>query len=357
MTDIDWPAWSRDGQRLLALMPGLRRPALTRGEVLALGDGWSRHWLDPDYREARDAAFSALFAHNPNTIQDDAFGVTRKRAAASGEWRGDLLRRACHAATDAAIGRFTADWTGPACTAILARVWHEVMEAPGERPAEPVVGPAAPHPDPGSVSSFLDLCLGIGWDEVYARSTSSSPSYDAALRRCREATWAAGRDAAAREAAGRVFGIPTPGGCYPDEMTMLVDAFYEDLGHAVEAVVARDLLDPTDFDILLASWRAHFGDPWPHHGGVADDNGSIAEQEARSLLGSPVEQTCGAACDRLAYAMTEFGFRCREHLDLDPYRTFVWATAYRGRWMGSGIHPLVDPANPRPEDERFLNRA
>jgi hypothetical protein len=138
---------------------------------------------------------------------------------------------------------------------------------------------------------------------------------------------------------------------------MLVDALYEDLEHAAEAVVAQDLLDPTNFDILLASWRAHFADLLPHTGGVTDDNGSIAGQEAWSLLGSPVEQTCGAACDRLAFAMTEDGFRCREHLDSDPYRTFVWATAYRGKWMGSGLRPVVDPANPRPEDERFINRA
>ena len=102
---------------------------------------------------------------------------------------------------------------------------------------------------------------------------------------------------------------------------MVVDALDEDLEHAAEAVDARDLLDPTTFDDLLASLRAYFADLLPHHGGVTDDNGSIAKQEAWSLLGSPVVQTCGAACDRLAFAMTEDGFRCREHLDLDPYRT------------------------------------
>jgi hypothetical protein len=95
---------------------------------------------------------------------------------------------------------------------------------------------------------------------------------------------------------------------------------------------------------------------------MADDSGAIGEQEAWSLLGLPVVQECGAACDRRSYAMTEFGFRCPEHLaDLDREarrsRIIVWATAYRGKWMGSDLRPLVDPANPRPEDERFANRA
>jgi len=40
---------------------------------------------------------------------------------------------------------------------------------------------------------------------------------------------------------------------------MLVDAFYERIAQATEAVVARDLLSPADFDILIATWRAHFG--------------------------------------------------------------------------------------------------
>lgn len=259
MTDINWPAGSRDGQRLLELMPALRRPARTRGEVLALGDGWNRAWREPDYQTARGAAFSALFDHRPFTISDDAWGVTWKRASVSGEWRGNLLNRACHAATDAAIGRFAADWIEPACTTILERVWLEVMESPGSRPAEPVFGPAAPLPDPGSVASFVGRCRSQGWDEAYATSISTSPWYDAALRRCREATWAAGRDAATHDAASKVWSIPTPGGCYPDETTMLVDVFFEGLTLTVEAVAARDLLDPTDFDILLATWRSYFG--------------------------------------------------------------------------------------------------
>jgi len=53
MTDINWPDWSRDGQRLLELMPALRRPSLTRGEVLALADAWASVWLKPDYEAAR----------------------------------------------------------------------------------------------------------------------------------------------------------------------------------------------------------------------------------------------------------------------------------------------------------------
>ncbi len=243
-------------------MSALRRPALTRGEVLALGDGWNRARRDPDYQAARGAAFSALFAHNPNTIQDDAWGVTWKRASASGEWRADLLNHACHAATDAAIGRFTADWIEPASTTILARVWHEVMEAPGPRPAEPVLGPAAPHPDPGWVASFVGRCRSHGWDEGYARAVSWSPVAEAALRRCREATWAAGRDAVAREAVSGVGDIPTPGGCYPDEATMLSDTFFEGLARTIEAVVAHDLLDPADFDALFGTWRCTSA-AWP----------------------------------------------------------------------------------------------
>ena len=261
MTDINWPARSRDGQRLLALMPALRGPALTRGEVLALGDGWPRAWRDPGYQAARGAAFSALFAHSPNTVSDDAWGVAWKRASASGEWRTDLLNHACHAVADAAIGRYAADWIEPASTTILARVWHDVMERPGPRPAEPLPGPPSPHPDPGSVASFVGRCRRHGWDESYARAVSRPPAADAALRRCRDAIWAAGRDGQAREAARELGGIPTPGGCYPDEATMLSDAFLDGLAVAAEAVVARDLLEPADFDTLLATWRAHFGDP------------------------------------------------------------------------------------------------
>ncbi len=260
MTDINWPAWSRDGQRLLELMPTLGRRAFTRGEVLALGDGWAIAWRDPEYQTARRMAFSALFAHNPNTIRDDAWGVASKRAAASGEWRDDLLNHACHATTDAAIGRFVADWADPAITATLERVWLQIMEVPGRRPAEPVLGPPIQHHDPDSASSFVGRCQSHGWDEAHARSLVSSTRNDAALRRCREATLAAGRDALAKEAAFAATAIGTPGGCYPDEGTMLADQFLSGLARTAEAVVARDLLHADDFDILLETWRARFGD-------------------------------------------------------------------------------------------------
>jgi hypothetical protein len=81
------------------------------------------------------------------------------------------------------------------------------------------------------------------------------------LWRCRQATWAAGRDTLARETVRIVTHIPTPGGCWPDEMTALTDAFYDDLACTAEAVVAADLLDPGDLAILTQTWRSHFTNP------------------------------------------------------------------------------------------------
>jgi hypothetical protein len=268
MTDIDWPSLRAQArQRLLELLPALRRPALTRGEVLALGDGWASAVRNPQYWPARDEAFSTQ--DTGGRFRTGAWEMAWLRARASNEWRGDLLNHACNAIRDAALGRFTADWIKPASAAILERVWREVMEEDSKRPADLVLGSESSPRNLDLTRSFVSRCQGRGFDEKYARALEASPAYeflgprrlayDAALRRCREATWAGGRDNLARETAQAATRIPTPGRCWPDEMTILADEFLGDLARTAEAVVARDLLDPEDFAILTETWRSHLG--------------------------------------------------------------------------------------------------
>lgn len=264
--------WPKDLEDLLWLMPALRRPSFTRGEVLALGDGWFRAFRDPDYLTARNAAW----ARYPDkltiqTISHDAWIAAFNLGIASGEWREDLLGSACNAVRDAAIGRLTAHSIKPAFSAILERVWHEVIEDDGKRPAEPVFGPEVPPPQPELITWFIERCLNRGWDGGYAYDVRASPAYDgalgprrlaydAALRRCREATWASGRDTLAFDTARAATAISAPSGGQWSDAETLSYAFCNDLRHTAEAVVARDLLAPDDFAILTETWRRHFGD-------------------------------------------------------------------------------------------------
>jgi len=258
VTDINWPAWSVSGPRLLELMPMLAERAFTRGEVEAVAAAWRRAWAHQQYRDVRLQAFHAMFDRRPNTIDDDAEGVARKRAEASGEWREDVIRDACNAATDAAIARYVADALDPADLDMLTATWSHVIEHPPEPIEEVLEGPEVPLPDPALVEEFTRRSQERGWDETAARDVTKFPPET--LSRCRALIRSAGRESMVRGAMSAATFFPTPGGCWPDETTMLVDSLEYALSMTSEAVVARDLLSPTDFDALTAWWRRNYGE-------------------------------------------------------------------------------------------------